>query len=257
MKTLPLLGRRLASGSSRQALAELTAAAAHDEGGYAVFCNVHMLVSARSDRLLARAMDAARWAFPDGRPVAKALNLRHPGQRSELVAGMDVMRAVCHICAHAGWSVYLFGGQAATLERLAHCLPQDYPGLRIAGTCSPPYRSFSAMDNAAFVRAINQSGARFCLVALGCPKQECWMAAQATRLRPVLLGVGGAFPIWAGEQRRAPQWLRRAYLEWLYRLVQEPRRLWRRYAVTNPRFVNLLLRDLWTRSPREPLSPPR
>jgi N-acetylglucosaminyldiphosphoundecaprenol N-acetyl-beta-D-mannosaminyltransferase len=109
---------------------------------------------------------------------------------------------------------------------------------------SPPFRELTEDEKAEEVNLINRSGANIVLVALGCPKQEVWMAGNKGKIRSVMVGLGAAFPVFAGMQRKAPEWMRKAALEWLFRLGQEPGRLWRRYLYTNSKFVSLLLRDL-------------
>ena len=123
------------------------------------------------------------------------------------------------------------------LERLQRALRSEFPALRIAGMCSPPFRQLSTQEDEDIVAQINASGAGVVWVGLGCPKQELWMHAHRGRVQSVMVGVGAAFPFLAGMVRRAPLWMQRAGLEWLHRLASEPRRLWRRYTVTNSYFM--------------------
>ncbi|NEQ55582.1 MAG: WecB/TagA/CpsF family glycosyltransferase [Leptolyngbya sp. SIO3F4] len=126
-------------------------------------------------------------------------------------------------------------------ERIEQRLYQNFPKLKIAGIESPPFRPMTKMEDKALVERINQSGASFTFVSLGCPKQECWMQAHKGQVNSVMVGVGGVFPIYAGLKRRAPAWVRQHGLEWLYRLLQEPRRLFGRYIKTIPLFIFLVL----------------
>jgi N-acetylglucosaminyldiphosphoundecaprenol N-acetyl-beta-D-mannosaminyltransferase len=142
-----------------------------------------------------------------------------------------------------GTPVFLYGATPDTLDKLLRNLHYYLPGLRIAGYHSPPFRSLTSAEEDAVVEAITRSGAAVVFVGLGCPRQELWMANIAWRIPAVLLGVGAAFDFHAGVVRRAPLWMQRNGLEWLFRLCSEPRRLWRRYFVTNSLFIYYLLRD--------------
>jgi N-acetylglucosaminyldiphosphoundecaprenol N-acetyl-beta-D-mannosaminyltransferase len=136
-----------------------------------------------------------------------------------------------------GEAIFLYGSTEATLKALQRQLLSRWPALRIAGALSPPFRPPSAAEDEADVQAINASGARTVWVSLGCPKQELWMAAHRGRVQAVMVGVGAAFDFHAGTVARAPAWMRRHGLEWLHRLASEPRRLGRRYVVTNTAFI--------------------
>jgi N-acetylglucosaminyldiphosphoundecaprenol N-acetyl-beta-D-mannosaminyltransferase len=123
----------------------------------------------------------------------------------------------------------------------------ELPGLHIAGTCSPPFRTLTEQEMTEQAQVINASGAHLVMVALGCPKQERWMAAMKGRVNAVMLGLGGAFLLYAGVDSRAPKWMRDLSLEWLYRLALEPGRLWKRYLVTNSVFLWLFLKEAFRR----------
>jgi N-acetylglucosaminyldiphosphoundecaprenol N-acetyl-beta-D-mannosaminyltransferase len=140
--------------------------------------------------------------------------------------------------------VFFIGSTASILARMTARLRCSQPALDIVGTLSPPFRSLTSVENVSIAQAIRRSGARIVFVGLGCPKQEHWMAEQRGRIPAVMIGVGAAFDFHAGEQPRAPLWMREHGLEWLHRLWCEPRRLWRRYLVTNTLFIWYLLREL-------------
>jgi len=212
------------------------------ESRYVCLCNAHSVVTARRDPAFARVLGAADLAVPDGAPVAWCLRrLGFPRQRR--IAGPDLMWKTCARAAAEDVPVFLCGGTAATLERLAARLKREFPRLKLAGSLSPPFRKLTGDDHAAIVRAVERSGARIVFVGLGCPSQEEWMAARRGALPAVMIGVGAAFDFHAGAVRRAPRWMREAGLEWLHRLLAEPRRLWRRYLVTNALFLTYLLGD--------------
>lgn len=135
------------------------------------------------------------------------------------------------------------GGSQEVLDKINSRLQQDYPNLHIAGMLSPPFRPLSEDEQADIVTTINQSGAQIVLVALGCPKQEKWMFQHRGKVNAVMLGVGWAFIVYAGEEKRAPQWMITYSLEWLYRLGLQPKRLFKRYFCTNSLFILLMTRQ--------------
>jgi len=154
------------------------------------------------------------------------------------------MLEVCALAAERGWSSFFYGGGDGVPELLAERLTARFPGLRVAGTWSPPFRPLTPEEDEAVVERINRSKADLVWVGLSTPRQERWMAAHVGRLDAhALLGVGAAFDIHAGLLAQAPAWMQRSGLEWLYRLGREPRRLWRRYLRNNPRFVVEILRQ--------------
>jgi N-acetylglucosaminyldiphosphoundecaprenol N-acetyl-beta-D-mannosaminyltransferase len=161
--------------------------------------------------------------------------LGHHGQAR--INGPDLMWKYCAEAARRGEAIYLYGGAQATLDALVVRLTEAFPGLRLVGAESPPFRRLSEAEDAATVESINASGAGVVFVSLGCPKQELWMASHRGRVSAVMIGVGAAFDYHAGTIKRAPVWMQHAGLEWLHRLASEPRRLWRRYLVTNTLFV--------------------
>lgn len=203
---------------------------------YVCICNVHSVVSARQDAQFARVLAGADMATPDGAPVAWMLR-KFGARTQQRINGPDLMWRYCAQAATRGESIYLYGGSEETLKLLRLRLIAEFPGLHIAGHYSPPYRALTREEDEAVIARINASGAGTVWVSLGCPKQELWMAAHRGRIQAVMIGVGAAFDYHAGTLQRAPLWMQQRGLEWLYRLCQEPRRLWRRYVFTNTRFV--------------------
>ena len=206
-----------------------------------VICNVHSVVTALSNLHFAAIVERGDLVVPDGWPIAWRMRRRgHPGQ--ERIDGPGLMLLCCARAAQEGVPIFLLGSTTQTLERLQARLLKDYPGLQIAGAVSPPFfKDPEARQETAVVERIRQSGAGILFVGLGCPKQEHWMSRNAASLDLVMLGVGAAFDFHAGIIRRAPPWMRNRGLEWLHRLFQDPRRLWRRYLMTNSRFLYELL----------------
>ncbi len=210
--------------------------AAH-RSAYVCCVNAHMTVEARDPRF-AEVVNKADFATADGMPVLRAMQLFHK-VKQERVAGNDIMPALLVKAAEKGLSVYLFGSSEEVQQRIVDRAAKELPGLRIAGRWSPPFMPLAKMDLAADAERINASGAHIVLVSLGCPKQEQWMAAMKGKVHGVMLGIGGAFLLYAGIDKRAPKWMRDLSLEWVYRLWLEPRRLMKRYVVTNSLFLVL------------------
>jgi N-acetylglucosaminyldiphosphoundecaprenol N-acetyl-beta-D-mannosaminyltransferase len=199
---------------------------------------VNLVMSAHEDPETMAAVMAMTLAVPDGQPLVWALKaLGH--SRATRVYGPDLMAAFCARAAHDATPIYLYGGKTPdALAVLEVKLCERFPGLQIAGGYSPPFRELSAAEEIEVIERIDSSGAAVVWVGIGQPKQERWMARMRPRLAaPVLVGVGAAFDFHAGLLSQAPSWMQRAGLEWAFRLSREPRRLWRRYARYNPRFV--------------------
>jgi N-acetylglucosaminyldiphosphoundecaprenol N-acetyl-beta-D-mannosaminyltransferase len=206
--------------------------------GYICVAAVHTVMACREDDELRAAVLGSDLTVPDGQPLVWALNaLGH--DLPDRVYGPELMDRAAARAARSGQRWYLYGGRdAAALDRLRRRLGARHPGLSVAGGHAPPFRPPTADEDAAVAADINRSGADVVWVGIGVPKQEKWMARMRDRLdAPVLVGVGAAFDFHAGLVPQAPPAMQRLGLEWLYRLRQEPRRLWRRYARYNPRFV--------------------
>ena len=206
------------------------------ESRYVAVCNVHVVVTASRDIGYRQIINDADMAAPDGAPVAWMLRrLGFAGQCR--ISGPDLMWALCERCAIERVPVYFIGGKESTLTTLRARLRQAFPALEIVGSESPPFRKVTPVEDAGTVERINASGARIVFVGLGCPAQERWMAAHRGRVQAVMIGVGAAFDFHAGTINRAPAWMQQCGLEWLHRLLSEPRRLWRRYLATNTLFI--------------------
>ena len=224
----------------------MDATIAADGRGYVTAAAVNLVMSAREDPATRAAVLGATLAVPDGQPLVWALQaLGHA--RATRVYGPDLMAHYCARAARAGTPMYLYGGRTPeALALLQERLCARFPGLRIVGGYSPPFRALSAEEEERALRAIDDSGAQVVWVGTGQPKQELWMHRMRPRLRaPLLVGVGAAFDFHAGLVPQAPPWMQRHGLEWTYRLAREPRRLWRRYARYNPRFVAGFARQYW------------
>jgi N-acetylglucosaminyldiphosphoundecaprenol N-acetyl-beta-D-mannosaminyltransferase len=206
------------------------------------FTNVHAVMEARRDRVFQQLLNDADMVCPDGMPLVWGAQ-RFGLDLRQRVCGPDLMLEFCKRTHEKGYSHYFFGGANGIAERLAEKLTKQFPGLRIAGIYSPPFRKLTAEEDRDVVERINSSHADVLWVGLGCPKQELWMQKHRNSINvPVMLGVGQAFDVHAGTLKRAPQWMCDRGLEWAFRLWTEPHRLWMRYLKTNMRFLTLVAR---------------
>lgn len=251
MEPLPILPKRrvltvnVSLGSFTEQVDAFAAYGAVHRSSYVCCVNAHMTVEAR-DPAFAAVVDQADFATADGMPVLLVLRRSHRVAQ-ERVAGNDIMPALLAKAAKQGLSVFLYGGTEDGQQRILERARRELPTLKIAGRHVPPFAPLEAMDLRADAERINASGAHIVLVSLGCPKQERWMALMKGRVNAIMLGMGGAFLLYAGIDTRAPLWMRRLSLEWLYRLWLEPRRLWKRYLVTNSWFLLLVIKAMFTR----------
>jgi len=213
-------------------------AIAADERGYICVAATHTVMVCDEDPELREAVLNSSLTVPDGQPLVWAMNALG-GDLSHRVYGPELMARYCERAARSGVKMYLYGGRnQGSLVQLALNLRQRFPGVKIVGGYSPPFRDMTEAEEEATVKEINRSRADVVWVGVGAPKQEKWMAAMRGRVAaPVMIGVGAAFDFHAGLVPQAPNWMQSAGLEWLFRLAHEPRRLWRRYARYNPRFV--------------------
>ena len=247
LKPEPLQSRRILrtrvdATSYRHATGQVLDWAAAGESRYVCVATVNNLIEGCDDPGYNALMEAADLVTPDGMPLVWGLRLLGVPDASR-VYGPDLTPLVCEEAARRGVPVGFYGGQADVLDDLAASLTTRYPGLRIAYRWSPPFRPLTAEEEAKVADDLVRSGTRVLFVGLGTPKQERWMADHKG-LPMVMLGVGAAFDFLSGRKRQAPRALQGLGLEWLYRLVHEPRRLWRRYLYRNPRFVALFAAQL-------------
>ena len=205
--------------------------------GYVAVTGMHGVSESRRDPMFRDVLNTAGLVVPDGMPLVWIGRLRGFGLRRR-VYGPELMLEFCQATAARGLRHFFYGGAPGVADDLAARLAERCPGLVVAGTYSPPFRPLTPEEDAAVVDRINESGADIVWVGLSTPKQERWMHQHRDVLRvPVLVGVGAAFDMHSGRLKQAPAWMRENGLEWFYRLVQEPRRLWRRYIVLGSQFA--------------------
>ncbi len=205
--------------------------------------NVHMLIEAHQQPAFASVLKGADMVTPDGMPLVWMLKLMGTGDLDR-VAGLDVLTAICHQASAEGVGVFFLGSETTILDKMKVRLETEFPKLQISGMESLPFRPLTPAEDEAIVEQIDRSGAGVVFVSLGCPKQEIWMSEHKGRIHAVQIGLGAVFPVYAGLYRRAPYFIRNLGFEWLYRLIQEPRRLFGRYSSTIPIFMWLAIEQL-------------
>ncbi len=235
MKKGSLFGVGYAVGNMDEAISEVLGRGRGLKGKYICFSNVHTLVTAIENEKYRRVLNGSAYTFPDGAPVAR--ELRKTGRdNAERIAGPDFMAALLKATADGGISHYFYGSTDDSLDALEKTIKARYPGISIAGRYSPPFRKLSDEEDAEITGIINEAAADIVWVSLGAPKQEIFMYNHRGRINALMIGIGAGVDFLAGTVKRAPLWMQKASLEWLYRLISEPKRLAKRYIVTNTKF---------------------
>jgi N-acetylglucosaminyldiphosphoundecaprenol N-acetyl-beta-D-mannosaminyltransferase len=197
-----------------------------------------MVMESFDNREFAEKINAADLIITDGMPIVWMQKLQ--GARgANRVRANDLMIALCGYAEKNNLKVGFYGGRQEVIEKILERAKRDFPRLQIAYAFSPPFRALTVEEDEEITRKINESGTQILFMGLGCPKQENWMAAHKDKLNAVMLGVGASFDFYAGNVKEAPELMGKLGLEWLYRLTQEPKRLWKRYLILNPRFLRL------------------
>lgn len=236
------IGVYLSTGTFAEHIQRFAAFGAARFSSYVCCVNAHMCVEAHNDPAFAAVVNNADFATADGMPMLNKLNSTH-GLKQERVAGNDIMPALMIEAERRGLGVFFYGGKQDILDAIIAKAARELPDLRISGAESPPFRTLTTNEIDQASQRINSSGAHIVLVSLGCPKQEKWMATMKGKINAIMLGMGGAFLLYAGVDSRAPKWMRDLSLEWAYRFALEPRRLWKRYLITNTTFLWLSVTD--------------
>ena len=231
-----ILGTNINVTNMDDTIAYLTDNLEELKGDYICVSNVHTTVMAYRDKAYRRVQNSAAMALPDGQPLS-IVSRRRGFFEARRVPGPDLMPAILDLSQETGYRHYFYGSTDATLTALRAALLRRYPKLQIAGMYSPPFRELTKEEDEEIVRRINDSGADFVWVALGAPKQEWWMYEHRHRVKAVMLGVGAAFDFTAGTVKRAPMWMQRLCLEWVFRILRDPKRMLPRYLNTNFAFL--------------------
>lgn len=214
------------------------------QGSYVCVSNVHMCMEAFDSKEFMAVVNNADLVIPDGRPIFWAQKLLGASEAQQ-VRGQDIMNELCRLSSVNSINIGLYGGSSdQVLEQVQVQLNKAYPGIKIVYSKSPPFRPLTAEEDNAVVTGINDSGVDILFVGIGCPKQELWMAEHKDKLTCVMLGVGAAYDFIAGSKKHAPRWMQKLGLEWLFRLLSEPQRLWKRYLKQNPRFIYYFSKQL-------------
>jgi N-acetylglucosaminyldiphosphoundecaprenol N-acetyl-beta-D-mannosaminyltransferase len=231
-----VVGTRVDATSYEEATRHILDWAKAQESHYICAANVHMLMEAYDNSGFAQVVNHAAIVAPDGMPLVWALGALGVKQVSR-VYGPTLTLHVCEGAAQEGISIGLYGGTEESLAAFTAFLNRKFPTLQIVCQIAPPFHALSPAEDHHYTTQIQQSGAQILLVGIGCPKQELWMSQHQGRISAVMLGVGAAFDFHSGRVRQAPVWFQKIGMEWMFRLIMEPRRLWKRYFKHNPRFL--------------------
>lgn len=237
-----LLSIDVSSGSYNDFINAILKYATERVSSYVCVANVHMLVEAHNTPKFAEVVNQADIVTPDGMPLAQGFKYEY-NLKQDRVDGMSLLPALLSECEKNNLSVYFYGGDQKVLNTAEAYIRETYPNLKIAGLYSPPFRQLTEVEKLEDEQRIRKSEANLIFVALGCPKQEMWMAEMKGKVPALMIGIGGALPVFTGAQKRAPKWMQDNSLEWLYRLRQEPKRLFKRYLTTNSKFLYLLAKE--------------
>ena len=212
------------------------------KGDYICVSNVHTTVTSYEDASYCAVQNGGLMAIPDGGPLS-TVGRRRSCKNMARTTGPSLMGEIFKISAKKGYRHYFYGSKQETLELLEKKLKENYPGIKIAGMYSPPFRPLTEEEDKAVIERINEANPDFVWIGLGAPKQEKWMAAHQGKIDGLMLGVGAGFDYYAENIKRAPMWMQKHNLEWVYRLVQDPKRLFKRYWSTNTKFIwNAMIR---------------
>jgi N-acetylglucosaminyldiphosphoundecaprenol N-acetyl-beta-D-mannosaminyltransferase len=210
------------------------------KGQYICVSNVHTTVMANNDDKYKQVQNEAFMRLPDGRPLS-LISKAKGFMESERVTGPDLMEKIFELSELKGYTHFFYGSTKDTLEKLQLKLLDKYPNLKIRGVYSPPFRKLCEFEDEEIIKNINVAHPDFLWVGLGAPKQELWMYEHRCKVKSLMIGVGAGFDYFAGNIKRAPKWMQNLALEWFYRLMQQPKRLFKRYLLTNIRFIYLII----------------
>jgi N-acetylglucosaminyldiphosphoundecaprenol N-acetyl-beta-D-mannosaminyltransferase len=235
-----LLGMKLDPTSYEEATKKIIAWAKAGESRTTCAASAHMVMESYDSRSVRDAVNATDLVVSDGMPLVWWLRAKGV-KNQQRVYGPELMLHVCRSAARERIPIGIFGSTQEVITTLVERLLVRFPELQINFVKSPPFRPMNSEEDDAIIQQIHDSGIKILFVGLGCPKQELWIAEHKGRVQAVMLAVGAAFQFHAGVVRQAPHWMQNNGLEWLFRITQEPRRLWKRYFVVVPRFVSLVL----------------
>lgn len=236
LKTCNILGVNINVTNMKDTVKVITENLEEIKGNYICVSNVHTTVMSYEDEDYKAIQNGGFMAIPDGKPLS-IVSKKRGFKDAERVTGPDLMEEIFKISEENGYSHYFYGSTQETLDILEKKLKQKYPNIKISGMYSPPFRKLTEEEDKEIVNNINKVNVDFIWVGLGAPKQEVWMSDHKNRVNGLMLGVGAGFDYHAGSISRAPKWMQNMSLEWLYRLMQDPKRLLKRYMSTNIKFI--------------------
>lgn len=211
------------------------------KGNYICVSNVHTTVMSYENEEYRNIQNSGAMALPDGGPLS-FVSRKRGFKGAERVTGPDLMLEIFKISKEKNLKHYFYGSTQQTLDELKDKLFNKYPDIEIVGMYSPPFRKLTREEDYRVIKEINDSNADFIWIGLGAPKQEVWMYEHKNKINGLMIGVGAGFDYHAEKINRAPEWMQRYSLEWLYRLLQDPKRLFKRYVETNTKFIYYLVK---------------
>lgn len=227
----------------QELLDEVILAAKNKKPSYLCAMNAHMTVLAKEDPEMEQALKKANWVVTDGVPVAWAFS-KFNKVKQERIAGMDITPKLIEIAHQQKLTFSIFGNSEENLSKMTEFVHKKYPNANIGLFISPPFRPLTEQETQGYINSLNDAGTQLLFVSLGCPKQEKWMRLHSHKINGVCLGIGNAINTMIGAEKRPPNWVQKAGLEWFYRLAQNPSRLYKRYFVTNSKFVLMVFKKI-------------
>ena len=232
-----ILNVKISNASGYREAYEKLKLALNSAPSYITVNNAHTVVESVKNKKYKVAINNSFLALPDGKPLSIVAKLKSEKNISRIF-GPTFFEKALDWGQKDGIKHYFFGSSVETLEKINNVIKNRFPSAIISGSFSPPYSEFTSEENESYIKKMNESGANIFWIGLGAPKQEVWMYENYKKLnRGIMIGIGAGFDYLAGNTKHAPLWMKNASLEWLYRLIQEPKRLWKRYLVTNTLFL--------------------
>lgn len=246
MKTCNILGVNIAVTNMEYTVKYIQDNLEELKGNYICVSNVHTTVMAYEDEEYREIQNGGALALPDGGPLS-VVSRKRGFLNATRVTGPDLMGEIFKISEDKGYTHYFYGSSEETLEILKDKLEEKFPRLKVVGLYSPPFKNEVSIESQDIINKVNSEKADFIWVGLGAPKQERWMSLHKNKINSVMIGVGAGFDYFAEKIDRAPKWMQRNNLEWVYRLKQDPKRLFKRYFITNTKFLITICKELITR----------
>ncbi len=243
MQSHHVLGMRVDYAPKSQFYKEIISRALAGQAGYCCVPNVHQCILSYENPDHRRIVNSADWVLSDSTILQRTRSWLYGVPLQTPVRGAEIMIDLCAQAAGRGVKVGFFGASPKSIEGLKLRLSQGYPSLNIAFAASPPFRALGAEENDQFLSDMTAAGVQLLFVGMGCPKQETWMALNRDKFSGAMIGVGAAFDFNAGVVKAAPATIHRLGFDWLWRLLAEPRRLFKRYMTTSPKFILLAIRQ--------------